>query len=111
MKKRHAYAATDNIILDYRMVDGAREHIQGDVFTASRAPRLVVRIKGTGTLDRVDLVKNNKVILSRSPGTADFDLSYQDSDTQPGESYYYVRVIQKDGQMAWSSPIWVTYAR
>ena len=22
-------------------------------------------------------------------------------------SYYYVRVIQKDGQMAWASPIWV----
>ena len=25
----------------------------------------------------------------------------------PGESYYYVRVIQVDDQMAWSSPIWV----
>jgi hypothetical protein len=22
--------------------------------------------------------------------------------------YYYVRVIQQDGEMAWSSPIWVT---
>ena len=30
-------------------------------------------------------------------------------DNQPGtgESYYYVRVIQVDEQMAWSSPIWV----
>ena len=25
----------------------------------------------------------------------------------PGESYYYVRLIQADDQMAWSSPIWV----
>ena len=24
------------------------------------------------------------------------------------ESYYYVRVVQMDGQIAWSSPIWVT---
>jgi hypothetical protein len=30
-------------------------------------------------------------------------------DNQPpaGESYYYVRVIQVDDQMAWSSPIWI----
>jgi hypothetical protein len=31
-------------------------------------------------------------------------------DAQPGENYYYVRVIQKDGQMAWSSPIWVLWS-
>jgi hypothetical protein len=25
-----------------------------------------------------------------------------------GEHYYYVRVEQEDGNVAWSSPIWVT---
>jgi hypothetical protein len=25
-----------------------------------------------------------------------------------GENRYYVRVVQKDGNMAWSSPVWVT---
>jgi hypothetical protein len=32
-------------------------------------------------------------------------------DTNPGkgESWYYVRVIQQDRQLAWSSPIWVKY--
>ena len=108
MKKRHAYAATDNILVDYRMVDRAGEHIQGDIFTAAGTPRIVVKIKGTGPLDKVDIVKNKQFILSKSPGTADFDLTYEDDDAQPGESYYYVRAIQKDGQMAWSSPIWVT---
>ncbi|MCX6618176.1 MAG: hypothetical protein NTZ98_19045 [Acidobacteria bacterium] len=111
MKKRHAYAATDNIILDYRMVDGAGEHLQGDIFSASGTPRIVVKIKGTGSIEKVDLVKNNKFILSKSPGTADFDLTYQDAEAQPGEAYYYLRVIQKDGQMAWSSPIWVTHKK
>jgi hypothetical protein len=23
-------------------------------------------------------------------------------------SWYYARVVQEDGQMAWSSPVWVT---
>lgn len=111
MKKRHAYAATDNIIVDYRMVDGAGEHLQGDIFSASGAPRIVLKVKGTGPIEKLDLVKNNRFILSKSPGTAEFDLTYQDAETQPGESYYYVRIIQKDGQLAWSSPIWVTYRR
>ena len=28
-----------------------------------------------------------------------------------GENRYYVRVIQRDGNMAWSSPVWVTKRR
>jgi len=34
-------------------------------------------------------------------------LQFQDNQPLPGESYYYVRVIQVNDQMAWSSPIWV----
>ncbi|MFB0523778.1 MAG: hypothetical protein ACETV1_08505, partial [Candidatus Bathyarchaeia archaeon] len=33
--------------------------------------------------------------------------SYVDQDIQV-QNYYYVRVTQMNGQMAWSSPIWVT---
>ena len=28
-----------------------------------------------------------------------------------GESYYYVRVLQEDGEIAWGSPAWVTYGK
>jgi hypothetical protein len=36
-------------------------------------------------------------------------VSFTFADQAPlqGESYYYVRVIQVDDQMAWSSPIWL----
>ena len=40
-------------------------------------------------------------------GDADQDFRYLDLDNpQPGD-YYYVRVRQVDGAMAWSSPFWV----
>ena len=29
-----------------------------------------------------------------------------DREPLPGRSYYYVRVIQKDEEIAWSSPVW-----
>jgi len=34
------------------------------------------------------------------------DLEWTDDSTEP--AFYYVRVFQIDGEMAWSSPIWVT---
>ena len=35
--------------------------------------------------------------------------SYTDNNPREGENYYYVRVTQRNGQMAWSSPIWLRY--
>ncbi|MBL7067410.1 MAG: hypothetical protein ISS29_06075 [Candidatus Marinimicrobia bacterium] len=35
--------------------------------------------------------------------------TYVDNDLQPGKHWYYVRVVQEDGEMAWTSPIWAHY--
>jgi hypothetical protein len=44
-----------------------------------------------------------------SLGVTSVDFSWTDpEDTEP--AFYYVRVFQVDGEMAWSSPIWVTPA-
>ena len=37
--------------------------------------------------------------------TKDVEFDYQDK--APVAGYYYVRVIQMDGNLAWSSPIWI----
>jgi hypothetical protein len=36
-----------------------------------------------------------------------YTASYHFDDISPNHDYYYVRVTQANGQMAWSSPIWV----
>ena len=100
---RHAYAATDNILLDVRSGD----HLQGDIFPVSGKPRLDIRIEGTAPVDQVEVVRNNQFVYSNRPGKRFVELRFEDSDPKPDESYYYVRVRQSDGQMAWSSPIWV----
>lgn len=108
IRARHAYAATDNIVLDVR----SREHIQGDIFTEQGRPKLTIRIEGTAPVDTVEIVRNNKFVFTNHPKkTASVQLTYEDSDAKPGESYYYVRVQQTDGQMAWSSPMWITPAK
>jgi len=38
-------------------------------------------------------------------GASEHRLSW--TDERPGPAWYYVRVFQTDGEMAWSSPVWV----
>ena len=108
MRRRHTYAATDNIILDVRMKDGSAEYLQGDIFVASGPAQLTVKVIGTQPLKEVRVVKNNRFVYDQKPGVREAEFSFSDADAQSGESYYYVRVLQEDGQVAWSSPIWVT---
>jgi len=109
MKRRHSYGATDNIILDYRLrTPDGKEYLQGDIVSAGRGYKLWVKVIGTAPIRQIDIIKNNRFVLTRHPLQQEVTLEYQDVDITPGESYYYVRVQQADDQMAWSSPIWVT---
>ncbi len=59
----------------------------------------------THTIGPLDTVK----LLRGEPLAAGLAVNYTDATPVVGESYYYVRITQIDGEMAWSSPIWVTY--
>jgi hypothetical protein len=107
LKARRSFAATDNLILDLRMGG----HFMGDSFEARAPLPLKAYVAGTGPIDRVELIKNNRIIYTAPGQSAELTFTYTDKDTAPGESYYYIRVAQKDGQTGWSSPIWVRYPR
>ncbi|HZT31243.1 MAG TPA: hypothetical protein VFA33_15240 [Bryobacteraceae bacterium] len=110
MRSRHAYAATDNIILDFEAQEaGGARHLMGEAFAASGRVKLTARISGTDQLLKVDLVRNNEFVYTKNPGSRQFEFEYVDQAPRPGENYYYVRVIQLDHNLAWSSPIWVRY--
>ncbi len=103
-KKRHCYGATDNIILDVR----AGEHMMGDEFTAGGPVRLKVKAIGTGPIKKVDVIKDFLYVYTTEPRTAKVEFEWQDEEKRPaGLSWYYVRVEQEDGELAWGSPIWV----
>jgi hypothetical protein len=111
MRKRHAYAATDNIVLDFEAVDNdGSAHLMGDIFSASRGLKLRAKVQGTDIVTRIDLIRNNAIIYSApDQGKKDVNFEYVDQEPQPGTNWYYVRVTQIDRNLAWSSPVWVTY--
>lgn len=77
---------------------------------------------GTKPLKLVEIIRNGKVIHTITPTTQSRYLtaSYDDMDSfenlvidnkdkKPPFVYYYIRVTQEDGHMAWGSPIWIDY--
>jgi hypothetical protein len=107
MKKRHSYGATDNIVLDFQAASGGQQYIMGDVIKSQTAPRLQFRAIGTDRIKQLVIVKNQKFVYIDHPNTKEVTLDFTDRDFQPGLNYYYVRVVQVDNNVAWSSPIWV----
>ena len=111
--QRRCYATSGvPIILDFR-VNG---ELMGSEIISKTAPKIHISVTGTAPLHSVEVIRSGQVFggIHAQPGeaiqTLQFDL--EDKIMISGEShYYYLRVLQSDGNMAWSSPIWVHYDR
>ena len=106
MRARHTYAATDNIIAEWR----CGEHMLGDEFKTSQPPQFHLKLKGTGVFSRVTIVKDDGEVKITQPNQAEVELTWTDPDPISGKtSYYYARGEQADGELVWVSPMWVDY--
>lgn len=102
-RKRHTYAATANIVADIRSGD----HLMGDEFEGP--PSLSIRLIGALPFSRVTIVKDGKDAAIMQPNTPDVKLEWTDAAAQPGKtSSYYIRAEQADGNLVWTSPMWIT---
>lgn len=120
---RSCYATTGERIIVGLYLAGSP--MGSEVSTANKPGLLVNRhlsgyVAGTDKLKSVEIIRNGKVIKSFNPDNYSLDFVFddlvpmekvaiqsKDNKKSPPFVYYYLRVIQEDGHMAWSSPIWV----
>ena len=57
------------------------------------------------------IVKNNQDVHTFKPRGDHANLVWLDKTLTKDGDYYYVRVIQGDGERAWSSPTWLALQR
>ena len=107
IRLRRTYGATDNIVLEFRMGTA----LMGEEIVAYEPQRILVRARGTDKISAIHLVRDAAYIYKLEPGKQEVELEYLDVDAGPGDHWYYVRVEQEDGELAWSSPIWITQGR
>ena len=103
LRARRTYAATDKILLDFSI----EKHLMGEEAVLAGTPELAVAVEGTGPIAQIDIIKNSKIVYTSNPGTRSARFTFRDDAYRGEDSYYYVRVIQADKNMAWASPIWV----
>lgn len=107
IRQRHTYGSTDNMIV----ACWAGDHFMGDEFNTSEQIQLRLQATGTSNIERVDLVRNNRYIFTATPRKASIDIDYVDMEPEEGLNYYYFRLLQDDGQLAWASPIWINWGK
>lgn len=109
---RRCYAVTGApILLDFRL----NNHVMGRELTAAqvgRRPLLTAAVTGTTHLIRLELIKNGRVVWRQECGGENYNREsvswHDDLFDLNRETYYYFKVTQRDGEMAWSSPIWIS---
>jgi hypothetical protein len=110
MKKRRVYAATENIIAEFRCKDSKGvDHMLGEEFSTAAAPELRIKLIGTAPFKKVFIIKDDEYVNVTSPGSEVVEFSWTDPKPTKGKaSYYYVRGEQADGELVWVSPMWIT---
>jgi hypothetical protein len=122
MYDRHTYATTGaRMIVLFRVADA----FMGDEVEVTERPELAgsrtieAFIAGEARLAQVEVLRNNEVVHSLRPESSELTLEWTDDEPleplalepvdegQPRFVFYYLRVLQADGQMAWASPIWL----
>ncbi|MBX3010121.1 MAG: DUF3604 domain-containing protein [Caldilineaceae bacterium] len=100
---RRCYAATDRILLDFRL----NGHWMGEVIKLTGSRQLSARVIGTAPLEAVTVLKNNEILHQIATDERMVSFTFTDQTALAPGDFYYLRVVQRNGDLAWSSPIWV----
>jgi len=73
------------------------------------ASPVTIEVKATCPNDvaKVSICRGGEWIHAATPTTRSFDVRFVDEKAPAGPKWYYVRVEQADGEIAWSSPVWL----
>ena len=106
LRRRSVYATSGpRIILQFRL--GTTPMGQTHSLDPEQPPTVLFRVIGTTQLETVDLIKNTDLYFrAEIQSASSVAHTIPELDLATGD-FIYLRVIQKDGSMAWSSPIWI----
>ena len=78
-------------------------------------------VAGTTEIKEISFIRNGKIFHTIHPKANHYEFAVDDTELltklllpapqeeKPSFVYYYMRVLQEDGHIAWSSPIWIDH--
>jgi len=101
--RRRVFATTNVRVLLRFEVNG---HPMGSEIRAGGPRTIRVTAASEAPFSRVDLVRNGATLASVRPNAQTVNWQVEDAG-QETVDWYYARLTRQDGQLAWSSPVWV----
>lgn len=107
LHERHCYATTGAHILVWFTIND--EEMGSELTLPATTPREIHwQVAATAPLARVELLRCNAVVAAwEGNGALDMTQKWVTGETIAGGEWWYLRVVQVDREMAWSSPVWV----
>lgn len=108
IKARRTYGTTgERIVIDFK-VNG---HFMGEEIYVDSPPEICAEIFGTADIDKVELIRNGEIIHTCTGTSSTEKFRCVDEGISDKENYYYLKVTQTDGNMAWVSPVFVSFSK
>ena len=106
MDQRRTYATTGApIVADFEVCglpSGSEGPFRGKEVTFSAT------LHGTAPIERVEVISDDRCVWQADPNAWDVELADEPLPPPRGEwAYYYLRMRQVDGHIAWLSPVWL----
>lgn len=105
-RARHTWGSTAAKIAMGVTVDG---HLMGDIVKQPKVGtvKVHVAVSAAGPIAAIRIIRNNRMIHTSTEAGPDVTFDFLDNAPLTENSYYYVRVERADGELAWSSPVWL----
>ena len=108
---RRCYGSTTyGLVADVR----SGNHWMGEQWDSAEAPPISIYVRGSAPIRSVEIMGRFKTLhadgsVEHPLNVNEYKLDWTDPEwsTLAGEQWYYVRIIQTDDEMAWTSPMWV----
>ena len=78
------------------------------VANSNEKRNIKVQIEGTDNIKYAAVIKNNVELVKKKGYGKSMTIEISDDKSISKTDYYYIRVVQEDTHIAWSSPIWVS---
>lgn len=103
LRERRTWATTGaRILLEFEVSDVE----MGGEGKAKRA-EVEAEVHAVDELARLEIIRDGEVVHAVEVEGLDAEIEWRDPDPVGERAWYYLHVVQRNGQEAWSSPVWL----
>lgn len=80
----------------------------GNIVSCEMEKQKEIEIKAVAPkiISYIEIIKNGEVLKREKVGKQWIEMKFIDDEMLTKDTYYYIRIKQEDGHMAWASPVW-----